>query len=95
MAMHSPQPVLTSAPAGNVRIVYLAPQSAVGPMAEPRVAANDDILPPPPGLASGAGETGPIPLLQVPLAIALAAMLWAMGALVLLTLALAYRLLAA
>ncbi|MFY0477240.1 hypothetical protein [Achromobacter marplatensis] len=92
--MHSPQPVLTSAPVGNVRIVYLAPQSAVGPMAEPRVAANDDILPPPQPLASPAGEAGPIPLMQVPLAIALAVMLWAMGALVLLTLALAYRLLA-
>lgn len=63
-------------------------------MAEPRVAANDDILPPPQRLASGAGEAVPTPLLQVPLAIALAVMLWAMGALVLLTLALAYRLLA-
>ena len=72
----------------------MTPQSAVGPMAEPRVAANDDILPPPHRLASGAGEAVPTPLLQVPLAIALAVMLWAMGALVLLTLALAYRLLA-
>lgn len=91
--MHAPQPVVTSAPAGNVTIVLLAPLSAAGPLATSREAANDGVLAKPSGAASPAADAGQIPSMQVPLAIALAAVLWAMGAIVLLTLALAYRLL--
>ncbi|MFC0259569.1 hypothetical protein [Achromobacter marplatensis] len=95
--MNSPQPALTSTPAGNIMIVVrMGPESSIGQYADPRDAANDGILPPPPdGLPVPVVHAVQAPhRMRVPLAIALAAMLWILGTILLLTLALAYQLMA-
>lgn len=96
-AMNSPQPAsaLTPTPAGNILIVRLGSQDAIGPFAQARDAANDTILAKPPdALAAPVVLAGQTHRLRIPLALALAAMLWVLGTIVLLTLALGYRLLA-
>ncbi|WP_454677568.1 hypothetical protein [Achromobacter marplatensis] len=95
--MNSPQPALTSTPAGNIMIVVrMGPESSIGQYAAPCDAANDGILPPPPeGLPAPAVHAVQAPhRTRVPLAIALAAMLWVLGTILLLTLAMAYQLMA-
>ncbi|MBB1592967.1 hypothetical protein A9973_02690 [Achromobacter sp. UMC46] len=85
---------MTPTPAGNILIVRLGPQDAIDPFAKAREAANDGILSKPPGeLAAPAARAEQAHPIRIPLAVALAAMLWVLGAIVLLTLALGYRLL--
>lgn len=80
-------------------IVRLGSPDPTGQYADPREAANDGILSKPPDeLAAPAALIVPAVQahhrMRVPLAIALAAMLWILGTILLLTLALAYQLLA-
>lgn len=77
-------------------VVRMGPESSIGQYADPRDAANDGILPPPPdGLPAPVVHAVQAPhRMRVPLAIALAAILWVLGTILLLTLALAYQLMA-
>ena len=97
IAMNSPQPALTSTPAGNIMIVVrVGSPSPVGLYADPLEAANDGLLPTPldglPAPVLQAVQTHP--RMRIPLAVALAAMLWILGTILLLTLAMAYQLMA-
>ena len=82
-------------------IVRLGSPNPIGQYADPREAANDGILSKPPDeqAAPAALAVHAMHAVQahrrerVPLAIALAAMLWILGTILLLTLALAYQLL--
>lgn len=77
-------------------VVRVGQQSAIGQYADPREAANDGVLPTPPdGLPAPVVHAVPSHhRIRVPLAIALAAMLWILGTILLLTLAMAYQLMA-
>lgn len=90
--MNSPEPALSPAAAGNLLIVRLEPQIAASALSTPPLAANDGVLAErylPPAPPRAAPPTGPA---RVPL-IALAAGFWMLGSAILLTLALAARLL--
>lgn len=102
--MNSPEPLLTSTPVGNIFTVPLAPQFKTVASAPTPKAANDSVLTdvrvgavlPPisvPAMPIALHQKAPRPL-RVPPAIALAAAFWMLGSAILLTLALAYRLVA-
>lgn len=91
--MPSPQPDVTFAPAGNARIVHLAPRGAAGRGEGAGEAANDDLQAARQAQALPGAQGARPSSRRVPLALALAALLWVLSAIFLATLALAYHLL--